>query len=55
MQKNPGKTKTSRFNRVFNKVAAAVTKAAGSPIAIISAILLVLLWSVGGFIFGFFY
>lgn len=54
MKGNKKKTKNnSLFNRIFNKIAAIITKAAGSPAAIICAVLLVAGWAIGGFIFGF--
>ena len=45
--------KNPLFNRIFNKAASVITKAAGSPAAIICAVLLVAGWAIGGFIFGF--
>ncbi|WP_336516010.1 low affinity iron permease family protein [Pollutibacter soli] len=47
----PGKN--SLFNRIFNRVSAVITKAAGSPAAIICAVVLVAGWAIGGTIFGF--
>ena len=37
----------------FNRITGVVTSAAGSPVAIISSFLLIILWAIGGLFFGF--
>ncbi len=39
--------------KLFNRIAGAITKASGSPIASILAILLILVWALTGPVFGF--
>ncbi len=53
MKRKSNQHKSSGFNRIFNRIASTVTRGSGSPVAIISALALVILWAGGGFIFGF--
>lgn len=47
------KKKKSKFLKLFTRIASAVTKAAGSPVAFISAALIVILWALLGPVFDF--
>jgi low affinity Fe/Cu permease len=48
VKKNP-----TAFGRFFNRFSARVTSITGSPMAFISALLIILLWAVSGPLFGF--
>lgn len=47
------KKKQHRLSKVFTRISTVVTKAAGSPVAFISAMLIIILWALSGPIFGF--
>ncbi|MGN6420716.1 MAG: low affinity iron permease family protein [Pseudobacter sp.] len=47
------KKKKKKFSKLFTKIAAAVTKAAGSPVAFIAAAAIIILWAVMGPVFGY--
>ena len=47
---SPAKLKSARL---FNKIAESITKATGSPIASITAVVIIIVWALTGPIFGF--
>lgn len=47
------KKKQKKFSKLFTKIAASITKAAGSPFAFIIAACIVILWAVMGPVFGY--
>jgi low affinity Fe/Cu permease len=48
-----GKKKTSRLGKLFDRISTAVTNAAGTPYAFISAFLVIVIWGVSGPVFDF--
>lgn len=42
-----------KYARLFNRIAGSITKATGSPIASITAVLIIIIWAFTGPIFGF--
>ena len=53
MDNNTDTYTVSKFARTFNKIATKITKAAGSPVSSITAILLIVVWLISGPFFGF--
>lgn len=47
------KKKQKKFSKLFTRIAAAVTKASGSPVAFIAAAGIIILWAVMGPVFGY--
>lgn len=53
MKKLRGKPNKNKLSNLFNKVAGAVTKAVGTPVAFIIALLIIISWAVMGPVFGY--